>query len=159
MQDQITRAFRQINERMLDRQINFILDRKAALAEFRKSPECKSLLTQKFGHAAVAEKEIQICGGKANAALARESDSRIREICRLAVNQTIARRDALIISALRKEGIEEIPDFIMSEAPDGFEGVFNIAGNRILIRTILAGGYNIQCLHQRTLVSVLDLAQ
>ena len=66
----------------------------------------------------------------------------------------IARRDAQIIKALNKVGITEIPEFELVECSDGVEGYFNVAGHTVHIRTILAGGYNIQRLHQRTLVKV-----
>jgi hypothetical protein len=69
-------------------------------------------------------------------------------------NALIAKRDANIIAALNKKGITEIPDFELVEFSDGVEGSFNVAGHIVTIRTILAGGYNIQRLHNRTLVKV-----
>jgi len=66
----------------------------------------------------------------------------------------IERRDAKIIKALTKAGITEIPDFELVECSDGLEGLFVIAGKTVTIRTIIAGGYNIQRLHNRTLVKV-----
>jgi hypothetical protein len=69
-------------------------------------------------------------------------------------NALIAKRDATIIAALNKKGITEIPDFELVECSDGIEGAFNVAGHVVTISTILAGGYNIQRLHNRTLVKV-----
>jgi hypothetical protein len=66
----------------------------------------------------------------------------------------IDRRNAQIIKALEKKGVSEIPEFDLVEYSDGLEGYFEVAGNKITIRTILAGGYNIQCLHARTLVKI-----
>jgi hypothetical protein len=69
-------------------------------------------------------------------------------------DRVIAKRDANIIKALEKKGVTSIPDFELIERSDGVEGEFHVDGHIVTIRTILAGGYNIQCLHQRTLITV-----
>jgi hypothetical protein len=66
----------------------------------------------------------------------------------------ISKRNNQIISALTKKGVTEIPEFELKSVSDGYEGVFTIGEHRVEIRTILAGGYNIQRIHQRTLVKV-----
>jgi hypothetical protein len=67
-------------------------------------------------------------------------------------------RNAKIAVKLTKAGITEIKNAEVVRREDGFNGVYSVgttAGEKqITIKTILAGGHNIQCLHHRVLVNV-----
>lgn len=65
-----------------------------------------------------------------------------------------AKRNQTIINKLAKNGITEIGSAEVVRTSDGFNGIFKVAGKRVEIRTIYAGGYNIQCLHLRVLTYV-----
>jgi hypothetical protein len=64
------------------------------------------------------------------------------------------KRNATIEAKLNKAGITEIGEAEVIYNKDGFDGIYKAGDKRIKIQTIYAGGYNIQCLHTRVLVSI-----
>jgi hypothetical protein len=165
MQIQITKAFAELDAQLYTRQRAWFEARSIELRTYYKSEE-RTKAYESLRHMPrkqaepirieLEEKLLGIAGGKAWMELiwlTPTKESRDAAIAKN-INATIARRDAQIIKALQKAGINEIPDFALTHNSDGFEGFFKVANHSVTIRTILAGGYNIQCLHQRTLVKV-----
>lgn len=166
MQTQIDNAFAELNAKILERQLAWFEGRNELVRTYYASEERKAALgewskqTRKENEAARkadTAKLESLAGGKTwlAAIWSNPKPEQRAEFVAKNVKGLIARRDAQIIKALTKEGITALPEFNLVETSDGLEGLFVVAGKRVSIRTILAGGYNIQCLHQRTLVKIL----
>jgi len=160
MQTQITRAFAQLNARLIESDQAFAIAKMDGARAFVEQArvdfkEGKNSFTSGYGRFDCTLARIAHYGSKA---LMNLLEGRGRQggldMMRKNTESLIAKRDAQIIKALTKAGITEIPEFELVECSDGIEGVFNVAGHVVTIRTILAGGYNIQRLHNRTLVKV-----
>ena len=73
----------------------------------------------------------------------------------VAVKKAHEQRNARIVAKFKKAGIESIDvDNFKVVYGQNFEGMWLIDGFRVKIEVILAGGYNIQRLHQRVLVNI-----
>lgn len=147
MLNQIEKAFVTLDARMLERQMEWAARRREAVKAAEAAVEKGKWYSERLWNA-----RIEAAGGKAWAGilLSYNWDTLVE----MNVTALIAKRNAKIVAALTKNGVTEIPDFELVECSDGVEGMFNVAGNIVTIKTILAGGYHIQCLHQRTLVKV-----
>lgn len=135
-------------------QIDWALNQAAILREFRASAEYQDL--RKKGAWALYEKLHALAGGKAwYQVLDKNNDNSITAFCIKNAQAAAEKRNTRIAAKLEAAGVTEVISAQVGYCRDGFNGVFRINGNRtVTVQSILAGGYNIQCLHQRVLVKV-----
>jgi len=130
-------------------------ERQQAMYAFQSSDEYASLRGDAFKrHKRVTE----ICGGKTWYDAMNGGDEYLENYVTKNCAATAKSRNARITAKLVKAGISEVISEEISHTNDGFNGVFFIntdnGQKRVMIETIRAGGYNIQCLHLRVLVKV-----
>jgi hypothetical protein len=143
-------AFIEMDAENLAKQNEWALGRKAALVEFKASEEYQSLRRDQWK---LYDRMFAICNGKGWFRVINDNNENgIREFVVKNCKAIADKRNATIVAKLTKIGVTEIGALEYNRTGDGFNGFFRFNDAWIEIRTIVAGGYNIQCLHERTLV-------
>ncbi len=152
----LNKIFEPFDKDNLERSYEWAEATRVRLLEFKRSDEGKALRADQWAY---YKKLFDICGGKTWWKVMDNAPAqRVRDFVLKNHEATISKRNAKIASKLEKANIKEVLDANYFYTSDGFDGIFNVVteqGNKIVkINSIIAGGYNIQCVHMRVLVSV-----
>ena len=150
----LEKFFAEQDEKIVAGDIAWAMDRVRAIKEFKQSERCAELRKQNLW--SLYSAYFEICGGKTwYTVFTENTKDGIEEFMRKNAKAAIAKRNFRIAKKLTEKGVEEVTSAKVGYCTDGFRGVFHVNGERtVTVESILAGGYNIQRLHQRVLVKV-----
>lgn len=151
----ITEILAVYDQQTIDAQIASIPARRQALKDEQAKWDSSSRRGNSWGYYAAMYEAV---GGKGWKNLLDWSDKDIAEKITKKEKANQEARNAKIATKLEKVGVAEIVDANPVYSNSGFVGKWNVKSDKgnfkITVDVILAGGYNIQCLHNRVLVTV-----
>ena len=152
----LEKIFADTDAEFIQKQIKWGLERKQAVADFYNTEEYKELRKNAFKLYAHLH---AIAGGKTWFNVFHGcNDAMVTEFIIKNCTAIVEKRNAKIAKKLIDAGIVEVLESNYVRANDGFNGVFSVITNNgqktVSVNTVYAGGYNIQCVHHRTIVKI-----
>lgn len=148
-------TFEDFDSRKLEADIEWSKNRVQALKEFRANNKQSDFGCSFKWYG----KLFEIAGGKTwyNLFNGNSQDS-INEFLEKNAKVRSEKRNAKIALKVQESGATSVTSGDIVFSNDGFDGVFILETDKgtkkLTINTILAGGYDVQCLHYRTLVKI-----
>ena len=138
----------------LNELIDSIPNRKQAISEIKRTD-----YTGKFATDYYANARVEAAGGITWFKLINgNSIETIENKLRTIEKTKIEVRNSKIKQKLLKAGIVDVISLVSNTSEDGFTGSWNIltnTGNKLITLDIItAGGYNVQCIHNRIMVNI-----
>ncbi len=153
--NQLQPLFAELEEKFLADTQKFVKERMQAVKEFQVNERklCRDNVWEYY------RRIHEIAGGKTWYSLFQGRNAALmEEVVNKYCDNVNKKRNATIAAKLTKAGAQEVTDSSFARTNDGFNGFFQVntdKGDKVVeIRTIYAGGYNIQCAHLRVLVKV-----